>query len=185
MKLLSQTTSLRVEVVAILGQEAQEEESQVSQGIDEALMINLETVFLNQVEVAQDQVVDLEDQILADMEDLSEADLENQILADLENQVTAASQILADLEDLSEADLEDQILADLEDQILAEPEDQVTAASQILAEPEDQVTAASQILAEPEDLSEADLEDQAAAAKDLAVMQQINRIIKNRIKALI
>ena len=126
MKLLSQTISLRVEVVATLGQEVQEEESQVSQGIDEALMINLETVFLNQVEVAQDQVVDLEDQILADMEDLSEADLENQ--------VTAASQILADLEDLSEADLEDQILADLE--------------------------------------------DQAAVAKDVEVIQQTNHIIK-------
>ena len=125
MKLLSQTTSLRVEVVVTLGQEAQEEESQVSQGTDEALMINLETVFLNQVEVAQDQTVVVEDQILAEPED----------------QVTAASQILAELEDLSEAELED--------------------------------------------LSEADLEDQAAAAKDLAVMQQINHIIKNRIKALI
>ena len=147
MKLLSQTISLRVEVVAILGQEAQEEESQVSQGIDEALMINLETVLPNQVEVAQDQALVVEDQILAELED----------------QVTAASQILAELEDLSEADLEDQILAELEDQ----------------------VTAASQILAELEDLSEADLEDQAAAAKDLAVMQQINHIIKNRIKALI
>ena len=109
MKLLSQTTSLLVEVVAILGQEAQEEESQVSQGIDEALMINLETVFLNQVEVAQDQAVVVEDQ----------------------------------------------------------------------------AAAASQILAELEDLSEAELEDQAAAAKDLEVMQQINHIIKNRIKALI
>ena len=117
MKLLSQTTSLRVEVVVTLGQEAQEEESQVSQGTDEALMINLETVFLNQVEVAQDQAVVVEDQ------------------------AAAASQILAELEDLSEAELEDQILAELE--------------------------------------------DQAAAAKDLAVMQQINRIIKNRIKALI
>ena len=125
MKLLSQTTSLRVEVVATLGQEAQEEESQVSQGTDEALMINLETVFLNQVEVAQDQVVVVEDQILAGPED----------------QVMAANRTLADLED--------------------------------------------QILAELEDLSEADLEDQAAAAKDLAVKQQINHIIKNRIKALI
>ena len=132
MKLLSQTTSLRVEVVVTLGQEAQEEESQVSQGIDEALMINLETVFLNQVEVAQDQAVVVEDQILAEPED----------------QVTAASQILAELEDLSEADLEDQILAELEDQ--------VTAASQILAEPE----------------------DQAAVAKDVVVIQQTNHIIK-------
>ena len=110
MKLLSQTTSLRVEVVVTLGQEAQEEESQVSQGTDEALMINLETVFLNQMEVAQDQVVDLEDQILAELED----------------QVTAANRTLAELEDLSEVDLEDQILAELEDQILAELEDQAT-----------------------------------------------------------
>ena len=83
MKLLSQTTSPRVEVVVTLGQEAQEEESQVSQGTDEALMINLETVFLNQVEVAQDQV----------------AVVESQILAEPENQVTEASQILAELED--------------------------------------------------------------------------------------
>ena len=130
MKLLSQTTSLRVEVVVTLGQEAQEEESQVSQGTDEALMINLETVFLNQVEVAQDQVVDLEDQVTA-----------NRTLAELEDQVTAANRTLAELEDLSEVDLEDQILAGPE--------------------------------------------DQAAAAKDLAVKQQINHIIKNRIKALI
>ena len=80
MKLLSQTTSLRAEVVVTLGQEAQEEESQVSQGTDEALMINLETVFLNQVEVAQDQV----------------AVVESQILADLENQVTVANRTLAE-----------------------------------------------------------------------------------------
>ena len=154
MKLLSQTTSLRVEVVATLGQEAQEEESQVSQGTDEALMINLETVFLNQVEVVQDQAVVVEDQILAELED----------------QVTA-NRTLAEPEDLSEADLEDQILAG--------PEDQVTVASQILAELEDlsEVDLEDQILAGPE--------DQAAAAKDLAVKQQINHIIKNRIKALI
>jgi hypothetical protein len=99
MKLLSQRTSLRVEVVATLGQEAQEEESQVSQGTDEALMINLETVFLNQVEVAQDQVVVVEDQMLAELEDLSEADLEEQILADPENQVMVVNRTLADLED--------------------------------------------------------------------------------------
>ena len=127
--------------MAILGQGAQEEESQVSQGIDEALMINLETVFLNQVEVAQDQAVVVEDRTLAEPEDLSEVDLEDQILAELEDQVTVANRTLAEPEDLSEVDLEDQILAELE--------------------------------------------DQAAAAKDLAVMQQINRIIKNRIKALI
>jgi hypothetical protein len=68
---------------------------------------------------------------------------------------------------------------DLEDQILAELEDQVTVANRTLAEPEDlsEVDLEDQILAE--------LEDQAAAAKDLAVMQQINHIIKNRIKALI
>ena len=103
MKLLSQTTSLRVEVVATLGQEAQEEESQVSQGTDEALMINLETVFLNQVEVAQDQAVVVEDQILAEPEDLSEADLEDQILAEPE--------------DLSEADLEDRAAMQIINQI--------------------------------------------------------------------
>ena len=117
MKLLSQTTSLRVEVVVTLGQEAQEEESQVSQGTDEALMINLETVFLNQVEVAQDQVT-AENRTLAELEDLSEVDLEDQILAELE--------------DLSEVDLEDQILAELEDQ--------VTAENRTLAELEDQAT---------------------------------------------
>ena len=122
MKLLSQTISLRVEVVAILGQEAQEEESQVSQGIDEALMINLETVFLNQVEVAQDQAVVVEDQTLAD----------------LENQVTAANQTLAELEDLSEVDLEDQTLADLENQ--------VTAANRTLAELEDQAAVAKDVV---------------------------------------
>jgi hypothetical protein len=105
MKLLSQTTSLRVEVVAILGQEAQEEESQVSQGIDEALMINLETVFLNQVEVVQDQVADLEDQTLADPENQvmvvnrTLADLEDQTLAEPENQVMMVNRTLADLED--------------------------------------------------------------------------------------
>ena len=148
MKLLSQTTSLRVEVVATLGQEAQEEESQVSQGTDEALMINLETVFLSQVEVAQDQV----------------AVVESQILAEPEDQVTAASRTLAEPEDLSEADLEDLSEADLEDLSEADLEDQ------ILAEPEDQVTAASQILAE--------LEDQAAVAKDVVVIQQTNHIIK-------
>ena len=86
MKLLSQTTSLLVEVVAILGQEAQEEESQVSQGIDEALMINLETVFLKQVEVVQDQVADLEDQTLADPE--NQVMVVNRTLADLEDQAT-------------------------------------------------------------------------------------------------
>jgi len=133
MRLLSQRTSLRVEVVATLGQEVQEEENQVSQETDEALMTNLETVFLNRVEVAQDQA--------AELEDLSEADLEDQILAELEGQVTAANQIPAELEDLSEADLEDQILAELEGQ----------------------VTAANQIPAELEDLSEADLEDQILA----------------------
>ena len=122
MKLLSQMISLRVEVVATLGQEAQEEESQVSQGTDEALMINLETVFLNQVEVAQDQA----------------AVVESQILADLENQVTVANRTLAEREDLSEAEPEDQILA--------EPEDQVTAASQILAEHEDQAAVAKDVV---------------------------------------
>ena len=97
MRLLSQRTSLRVEVVATLGQEAQEEESQVSQGTDEALMINLETVFLNQVEVAQDQVVVVEDQILAGPED--QVTVANRTLADPENQVMVVNRTLADLED--------------------------------------------------------------------------------------
>ena len=156
MKLLSQTTSLRAEVVVTLGQEAQEEESQVSQGTDEALMINLETVFLNQVEVAQDQAAVVESQILADLENQvtvasrTLAEREDQILADLENQVTVASRTLAEREDLSEAEPEDQILAEPEDLSEADLEDQ--------------------ILAEPE--------DQAAVAKDVVVIQQTNHIIK-------
>jgi len=68
-------------------------------------MTNLETVFLNRVEVAQDQAADLEDQIPAELEDQVTvvnqipADLEDQIPAELEDQVTVVNQIPADLED--------------------------------------------------------------------------------------
>ena len=77
MRLLSQAISLRVLVAVTLDQGAQEEENHPSQETSEALMVNLEIVFLNQEEEAQNQVipedqkeVELEDQTLAELEDL-------------------------------------------------------------------------------------------------------------------
>ena len=83
MRLLSQMKSHRQGVVVILDLEVQEEESQVSQETDEALIVSLETVFLNQEEAAQDQATVAEDQMLVAQE----------------NQATAANQRLVRLED--------------------------------------------------------------------------------------
>ena len=69
MRLLSQAISLRVLVAVTLDQGAQEEENHPSQETSEALMVNLEIVFLNQEEEAQDQAIP-EDQKEAELADL-------------------------------------------------------------------------------------------------------------------
>ena len=136
MRLLSQAISHRQGVVVIPDLEVQEEESQVSQETDEALIVSLETVFLNQEEAAQDQATVAENQTLVDQED----------------QATEANQRLVRLEGLKEADLESQILAEMENQVVAEDqmlvaqENQATAANQRLAQLEDQAAGNQNLL---------------------------------------
>ena len=95
MRLLSQAISLRVMVAVTLDQGAQEKENHPSQETSEALMVNLEIVFLNQEEEAQNQVIP---------EDQKEAELADQVMAAVD-QTLVEDQVIP--EDQKEAELAD------------------------------------------------------------------------------
>lgn len=124
MNLSNQMKSPQQQVVANLDQEDLEEENQVFLKIGEALITNLEIVFLNQEEEAQDQ-----------------AAMENQMPQNLKDQASAESKGLMQPEDLKEMGLEDQTALQ-ENQILMVLENQALAINQKLVELEKQAAAA-------------------------------------------
>ena len=96
MRLLSQAISLRVLVAVTLDQGAQEEENHPSQETSEAQMVNLEIVFLNQEEEAQDQVIP---------EDQKEVELADQVMVAVDQTLVEDQVILEDQKEVEPADL--------------------------------------------------------------------------------
>jgi len=101
MKPLNQLTNLQL-VAVILDQEIHEAETQPSPEITEALTVNLEIVFQNQVGTAQDQVglgglaeVALEDLAAIAQEDLEEVALEDLAAVTLEDLAAIVLETLA------------------------------------------------------------------------------------------